>query len=127
MYRDSNGVTSQMSYRAQSRVFLAKASENLEEGDTPMASENGWGAAVVVVKAMAEKRDWEHFGERLIYVIVDRLAEETGDHELKLLFASADELHTNFYENRLSRAAVEPLLRDVARFVTKVERLIDTG
>ncbi len=126
MYRDSNGVRNEMSYRAQSRVFLVKASEDLEKGDIPMASENGWGAAVVVVKAMAHKRGWDHFVEKLIYDIVDRLAEETGDHDLKLLFASADKLQTNFYEDHLSRVDVEILLKDVARFVAKVERLIDT-
>ena len=127
MYRDSNGSTDQMSYRAQSRIFLAQASEKLENRDLPMASENGWGAAVEVLKAMATKRDWEHYSERSLYDIVNKLAEETGDQDLKSLFAVANQLQTNFYEDWLSRAAVEAHLRDVARFVARVERLIDMG
>ena len=127
MYRDSNGSTDQMSYRAQSRIFLAQASEKLENRDLPMASENGWGAAVEVLKAIATKRDWEHYGERSLYDIVDKLVEETGDQDLKSLFAVANQLQTNFYEDWLSRAAVEAHLRDVARFVARVERLIDMG
>ncbi len=125
MYRDSNGSTDQMSYRAQSRVFLAQASEKLKDGDIPQASENGWGAAVEVLKAMATKRDWEHYSERSLYDIVDKLAEETNDQDLRGLFAVANQLQTNFYEDWLSRAAVEAHLRDVARFVARVERLID--
>ena len=116
-----------MSYRAQSRIFLAQASEKLENRDLPMASENGWGAAVEVLKAMATKRDWEHYSERSLYDIVDKLVEETGDQDLRSLFAVANQLQTNFYEDWLSRAAVETHLRDVARFVARVEQLIDMG
>ena len=36
------------------------------------------------------------------------------------------QLHTNFYEGWFSRAAVEAHLGDVARFVERVERLLDT-
>ena len=127
MYRGSNGSRNDWSYRAQSRVFLAKASENIQNDDLTMASENGWGAAALIMKAVAEDRGWEHYGERLLYDITDRLIEEAGDQDLRHLFTSVDKLHTNFYEDQLSREAVEDLLRDAARFVTRVERLLDTS
>ena len=127
MYRGSNGSRDDWSYRAQSRVFLAKASENIQNDDLTMASENGWGAAALIMKAVAEDRGWEHYGERLLYDIVDRLIEEANDQDLRHLFTSVDKLHTNFYEDQLSREAVEDLLRDAARFVARMERLLDTS
>ncbi len=127
MYRGSNGSRDDWSYRAQSRVFLAKASENIQNDDLTMASENGWGAAALIMKAVAEDRGWEHYGERLLYDIADRLIEEANDQDLRRLFTSVDKLHTNFYEDQLSREAVEDLLRDAARFVTRMERLLDTS
>ena len=36
------------------------------------------------------------------------------------------QLRTDFYEGRLSRATVEEHLRDMARFVERAERLLDT-
>ena len=125
MYRNSNGSTDQMSYRTQARVFLEKSSEYLENGDPSQASANGWGAAVEVLKAMATKRDWEHYSTRSLYDIVDKLVEETGDEELRRLFATASQLDTNFYEDRLSRATIESYIEDVTRFIAKVEHLLD--
>ena len=114
-------------YREQSKVFLAQASEELARGDLRQASEKGWGAAAQIVKAAAEARGWEHGRHATLYNVVRGLAEEAGDQELKFTFAVAGELHTNFYEHHLSAEYVEDYLSRVAAFVEKVEALLPGG
>ena len=45
-----------LSYQEPSQAFLGKAREELEAGDLEQASEKAWGAAAVMVKAVAEAR-----------------------------------------------------------------------
>ena len=113
-------------YRERSRDFLAKAYQELDQ-DLAQASEKGWGAAAEMVKAIAEERGWEHRVHRALYNNVSRLRRETGDYDLSRLFASANELHINFYENWFDREDVEWRIRDVEQFVDKVETLLTGG
>ena len=113
-------------YRNQSRAFLAKAYQELDE-DLPQASEKGWGAASQIVKAIAAERGWDHQSHRALYAIVGDLVRETGDSELGTLFRLASDLHINFYEKWYPRAFVESGIRDVERFVEKAERLLGTN
>ncbi len=110
-------------YQRRSRELLTKAYQELDE-DLGQASEKGWGAAAEMVKAVAEQRGWEHRHHRLLSQIVIRLRRETGDMELDSLFDHASSLHGNFYEDTYDRAAVEWRIREVERFVDKVESLI---
>ena len=43
-------------YQERSWAFLAKAREELAVGDLEQASEKGWGAAAMMVKAVAGQR-----------------------------------------------------------------------
>ena len=114
----------QTSYRSQSRVFLAQASEELEKDDLRQASEKGWGAAAEILKAVAAERGWVHHSHRSLYDAVDSLVAETGDQDIRLQFTAAAQLHTNFYEGWFSEAAVEVHLREVTRFVERLEGLL---
>ncbi len=113
-------------YQERSREFLTRASEELD-ADLAQASEKGWGAAAAIVKAVAAERGWVHRSHRSLYAVVNNLENETGDTELGTLFGVAGDLHTNFYENWYPRTFVESRLRDVARFVTKVEVLLSSN
>ena len=113
-----------ISYREQSRVFLAQAYEELAKGDLPQASEKGWGAAAQMVKAIAAERKWNHFRHRDLYRVVDKLYRETTDSELGNLFGNAGYLHVNFYENTYSAVFIERRLQQVGRFVDRVEGLL---
>lgn len=113
-------------YKKQSRIFLTQAFEELEKGDLPQASEKGWGAATQILKAIAQKRGWDHFTHRDLFLVVDHLVEQNGDSEIAVLFNSAGFLHTNFYENVYSDRAVEASLHRVIRFVDKAEALLGT-
>ena len=111
-------------YRERSRSFLAKAHEELLAGDLVQASEKAWGAAALMVKAIAERREIAHQKHRHLFQVVDVLVEETGDRQLNTLFAAANGFHTNFYEDWFSARQVGQYLDDVADFVTRVERLL---
>ena len=106
-----------------SRDLLTKAQQALADGDLIQASEKGWGAAAQAVKAVAQARGWRHDSHRALFETVARLARETGDPDISTLFATAQALHTNFYEHWLPQDLVESDLNGVASFVRKLEPL----
>ena len=112
-------------YQQASDHFLAQARRELADGDLPQASEKGWGATVQILKAVAEQRGWEHSRHRHHLVTANRLRSETGDGDIRRLFAVASDLHENFYENHLDAAAVTESLEDVAALVAKLRTLLN--
>lgn len=90
------------------------------ESDLLQASAKGWDTAAQAVKAVAEARGWDHRGHRQLYQAVDRLVAETGQSELRTLFASANTLHSNSYDGFLSEEAISRHLEDVERFVERL-------
>ena len=116
-------MTSETYHQASER-FLAQARYELSIGDLPQTSEKGWGAAVQIVKAVAEQRGWEHRGHRQLFDAVDNIGEETGDPDVRRLFDVASALHQNFYEDWRSAKHIAAGLDDVERFVDKLEPLL---
>ena len=110
-------------YSDTGRDFLARARTYLAEDDLSQASEKGWGAAAQMVKAAAESRGWRHNGHRDLYTAINRLADETGDPNLRRLFHTASSLHANFYEGWQPREMVEQGLSDVAELVETLDAL----
>ena len=110
-----------------SSAYLAKARVHLAEGDLVQASEKGWGAAAVLVKACAEARGIDHDKHRHLWRTVNRLYDETGDRELRILFSNAESLHGNFYEDHFDEGAVRDFLIQVDVLVDKLTPLIDSG
>ena len=110
-------------YREASRPLLAQAMGEWESGDLRQASEKGWGAAAQMVKALAEQRGWQHNNHRLLYQIMGRIVNETGDREISTLFLAASGLHTNFYEDGFPGQMVRNGLQDVGRLLDKLEPL----
>ena len=120
-------MVQQEAYRRQSKVFLEEAKKYLEEGNLYQASEKGWGAAAQMVKAVASKRRWNHRHHDLLTEAIGRLYDETNDPEYGVLFSSANSLHSNFYEGRLSQALVALHLTQVGTLVGKLERYLASG
>lgn len=120
-------MTPRQPYNITSKEFLTKAYRYLDQGDLLQASEKGWGAAAQIVKAISERRGWQHNGHFHLFRAVRNLAEETGDGEITALFHIANSLHSNFYENWLPLEEVTSGLEGVAQFVEKVERLLVLG
>lgn len=111
-------------YREQSRIFLAQAREELAKGDLQQASEKGWGAASQMVKAIAQRRDLYHRSHRSLQEVINKLHDETRDSEWTSLFAVAESLHMNFYENWSTANVITLRLLQVERFVDKAEGLL---
>ncbi len=105
-------------YQQASEHLLARARNDLAVGDLAQASENGWGAAAQILKAVAEARGWDHDRRRHLSAVASRLRAETGDRDIYRFFAVANLLHENFYENDM-------VAQDVADSLDDVEALID--
>lgn len=114
-------TTARKTYSEQSTEYWRQAQEELEKGDLRQASEKGWGAASQLVKAVAEKRRWDHKSHYDLHDVVSKLAEEAEDDDIRLQFGSAANLHINFYEGWLSRTAITLHLHQVDQFLTKLK------
>ena len=80
-----------------SRRLIAHAEIELANGDRLQASEKAWGATAHKLKAIAERRGWRYETHRQVFDIIERIAEELGDEEVRYLFAFANGLHRNYY------------------------------
>ena len=118
-------VTPVVTYREASRRLLTQARLELEAGDVRQASEKGWGAAAQAVKAAAQQRGWTHNYHRALFMVVTDLSNETADPELDVLFASANYLRINFYEDALDAAKVRRHLVRTEEFIGKIESILD--
>ena len=106
-----------------SRDFFAKAEEALARNGLLQASEKGWGAAVHLVKGIAQSKGWQNDGHRELYQAVNRLAQEAGDSDIRIHFDSASALHSNFYEDWMPREMIESSLAQVRIFLQRLQRL----
>ena len=110
-------------YKDASRYLLAQAESELAQGDIRQASEKGWGAAAQMVKSVAETRGWTHRSHASLYTVIARLVTETGDDDIRRLFAVAGDLHVNFYENWNNAENVAAGLADVRRLLDRLDSL----
>ena len=119
-------VTAQVQkYRDASKALLDLGFSELGQGDKRQASERGWEATVLMLKAVAEQRGWEHQGCRPIRRVASRLADKTGDVEIRRLYRVAHSLHTNFYEDLDTAEDVGAGLEDVRCLLNKLSLLIE--
>ncbi len=110
-------------YQDAARHLLQQAETELANGDTRQASEKGWGAATQILKAVCERRGWQHRNYKALARAVSRLEQETGDLEIRPLFRSANLLQVNFYEDAEEPQIVAEGLGEVQRFIDKLEAL----
>ena len=110
-------------YRDDSRTLLIQARAELAQGDVRQASEKGWGAAALMLKAIAEQRGWEHGKHRHLSRVASRLRAETGDRDIYRQFSVANDLHGNFYEDEMASEDIADSLDDVERFLDRLEPL----
>lgn len=110
---------------ADSRRLLAQAREDLYLGDTRQASEKGWMAVLLMVQSVAEQRGWEHQDHAALYCVIRDLTAETGDADVRRLFAVAVSLETNCYENWTPAVSLDACLDDIALLLDKLEPLVN--
>ena len=113
-------------YQQASKHFLAQARRELADDDLPQSSEKGWGDTAQMLKAIAERRGWEHNRHRHHLVTVSRLRSETGDGDIRRLFRAASDLHENFYENTMQAFEIAESLDDVEAFLDNLQSAFAT-
>lgn len=104
--------------------YLKNGEKFLAEGELAQACEKFWGAVAEAIKAIAESRGWEHVKHRHLMETISRLFRETRDEELLRLMASAERLHSNFYENFMSKEEVEVHITDAKKLIEKLKALM---
>ena len=104
-----------------SRRFIQQAGEELERGDVLQASEKAWGSAARAVKSVADRRGWEHDSHRRLFAVVRRVAEQSGDPDIRRLFSAANGLHANFYEGQMDTETVIKRVEEVRLLIRKLE------
>ena len=116
-------------YRDDSWVLFFQARAELDAGDLRQASEKGWGAAALMIKAVAEKRggDWEHSRHRHFSRAASRLRSELGNHDVVRFFQVAESLHINFYEDQWDPEVISASLDDVERLLDLLDPLSQEG
>ena len=85
-------------YRSQAWDFLQKGRQYLADGDLHQASEEGWGAASHMAKAVAENQGWEYDSHAGFGAVLNQVRNLTGNDALRSLRSIANELHSNYYQ-----------------------------
>ena len=101
--------------------FIRKADEYMAQGDLLQASEKAWGATARQVKAVAQRRGWDHQRHGQLFGVIDAIASETGRPEINDLFHVANGLHDNSYERWLTTEQVADGIADVKRLLALLE------
>ena len=104
-------------YQVASRHLLLPAS-SIRRRKRAGAQPDRW------LKSIAERREWQHRNHAALFTAVSRLVNETGDEDISLLFAAANNLHVNFYENWEEADTVGRHLAAVERLLDKLEPLL---
>ena len=107
-------------YEMLSEKYLREGEEFLAKGDLVQSSEKLWGAAASAVKMVAAKRGLKLERHGSLWDFIDKLSEEHKDEELLRLFHSANSLHRNFYENQMTRRAVEVAGKEVKMLIERL-------
>ena len=117
-------MTTAERYKSTSTLLFDQAMVELEAGDLIQASEKLWGAAAQALKSVAERRGWKHDSHAQFYNIMAQIEPEVLDsQELRRGFDTANHLHINFYENRMTKADIGNRVDDVRRFIEQVDSL----
>ena len=96
-------------YAGMSHDFLNGAWRHLDDHDLPQASNKAWGLVDETIKAISAEHGGFIHKHRSIMEVVTQLCQllaDAGDantaYRIRSAFATARDLHVNFYENELS-------------------------
>ena len=109
---------------ARSWHFLELVDSELDNGELEEASNKLWGAAAHAIKAVAEKRGWQHGSHALLEETVLRLIDDAGAPPgLLNYYRSANWFHTRFYSAPPRHEQIRDGKREIAEFIALLERL----
>ena len=106
-----------------SETFLENAEDEFGNGDLLQASEKAWGALAHYVKAIARELGWPNRSHQDIRDNIQVMVNYTEDPDhASRLFAVVENLHTNFYEDRLTEETVRRGIRDAEALIDTLKR-----
>ena len=107
-------------YAAMSQRYIEQADEEFERGDLGQASNKAWGAAALALKAIAERRGWNHNKHGLLYDISGQVADELALPHLRARFRSANAMHQNYYEDWMAVDEVRDGIEDAKTYLREL-------
>ena len=111
-------------HRERSRHFLSLVDDELARGELEEASNKVWGAAAHAIKAVAERRGWEHYAHTLLEEAVHRLVhEENAPRDLLIQYMTASAYHQRFYGSPPEAAYILAGKDLIAEFIATLESL----
>ncbi len=114
-------------YKARAKKYIEGAKQLIEQakievdkGDLRQASEKIWGACALAIKAYALFRDGKVLETHAdLWVYKSRVALELGDW-VRDVWAHANTMHKNFYEDLADKEDVEKALSMVEKLVESI-------
>ena len=112
-------------YVAQAREFLDASRGYLADGRLHQASEQGWGAAAHMAKAVALAQGWQYDTHAHFSVIMNAASRRVNDEHFRFLRTVPNELHGNYYRRKrhLDADAIGTDLDSVAQLIDLLEPL----
>ena len=106
-----------------SETFLERAEDEFGNGDLLQASEKAWGAVAHHVKAIAREMGWPNRSHQDIRDNIQVMVRYTEDpDQTSRLFAVVENLHTNFYEDRLTEETVRRGIGDAGALISALRK-----
>ncbi|MCE2500217.1 MAG: hypothetical protein J4G13_05085 [Dehalococcoidia bacterium] len=108
-----------------SAEFLHRSQVYLSDGELLQASEKGWGAAVHAVKLYAAARQLPYDSHSDFHDIATELRIETRNEQIRLWERSANESHSNFYNDNREAPQIAAYLDDVTNLINLIRHQIN--
>jgi uncharacterized protein (UPF0332 family) len=109
-------------HRERSRHFLSLVDDELTRGELEEASNKVWGAAAHAIKAVAERRGWQHHAHALLEEAVMRLVhEENAPRDLLIQYMTASAYHQRFYGSPPEAEYIRAGKELIAEFIQTLE------
>jgi len=110
-------------HRRMNNKYLADGKKLMQQGDYLQASEKYWGAAVQMIKVIAARRGVEVGTHRSKSEFMSMLDIEHPEMNLWILYAKANNLHMNFYEDHIPPDMVKEHSEAVRDLIEKLQRI----
>ena len=111
-------------HQERSQHFLGLVDDELARGELEEASNKLWGAAAHAIKAVAERRGWEHHAHALLEEAVHRLVhKENAPRNLLIQYMTASAYHQRFYGSPPEAAYILAGKDLIAEFIATLECL----
>lgn len=105
--------------------YFTNAQKFATRGEFRKASELLWGAVTQAIKALAAKLDIRIENHQQFFSFMERVAKETKEPELYESFLFLNDLHKNFYDEKIRPADFEIYLKKAFSFIKRLQEIIE--